>query len=144
MKRFLLPCLWFYLPIFRTSYCHDFDHEDEKYLLFSSRHLLAKKISFSIVFSNWRSFSHLHPFLHRQSTVILFCYWLLLLAGDVAVNSGPVKYPSSQFESISEGFFVTDVISGSGVSRPDYQGGPSTCIGVIMAHEVRRKFLIFI
>ena len=87
-KRFLLVIFW-------TSYSHDFDPEHKKYLLFSSRHLLAKRVSFSIIFSDW-SFPHLHPFLHRWSTVILFWYWLLLLAVDVAVNSGPVKYPCSQ------------------------------------------------
>ena len=32
-------------------------------------------------------------------------------------------------------------IRGSGVSRPEYQGGPSTCIGVTMAHEVCCKVL---
>ena len=53
---------------------------------------VEKRVSFSIVFSDWRGFSHLRPFLHRRSTVIPFCYWLLLFAGDVAVNLGPVKY----------------------------------------------------
>ena len=32
-------------------------------------------------------------------------------------------------------------IRDSGVSRPEYQGGPSTCIGVTMAHKVCHKFL---
>ena len=96
--RFLLSLLCCGFAVFRAS--HDIEHElhvkeDNNELLFAPK-LLA--LRYSAVLGTWRQISHLSPHLRpsrrsRQPSAVPFCYWLLLLAGDVERNPGPVKFP---------------------------------------------------
>ena len=67
---------------------------------------------------NW----HLRPLSRYPPGIVPYCYWLLLMAGDVEPNPGPAKHPlwcllytarSSPTNSVS---IVTAVISGNIVS----------------------------
>ena len=79
--------------VLRTSHACEYDREDNSKLLFAPRQLALRS---PVVLCIWRENSHLCPHLRtlrRRPLAIPNCYWLLLLAGDVERNPGPVKFP---------------------------------------------------
>ena len=65
-------------------------------LLFAPERLLPSGGSLTVTVTIWRGNSHLRPWSnrrYRRSLHLPGCYWLILLAGDVERNPGPVKFP---------------------------------------------------
>lgn len=65
-------------------------------LLFASSHLLVHENPSIAVICFWRGNSHLrplHPIRFDCPSAIPMSYWLLLLAGDVELHPGPVRFP---------------------------------------------------
>lgn len=54
---------------------------------------LPKGSSLATTLLIWKSNSHLRPRYHNCIPPDPYCYWLLILAGDVELNPGPIKYP---------------------------------------------------
>ena len=91
--RFLLLSLWLVVVI-RAVTAPRFCTEDKCKLLFAPRKMYIQVVSSSAVVCVWRKNSHLRPFTcrcRRKAPNLVF--WLLLLAGDVEQNPGPVRYP---------------------------------------------------
>ena len=89
--RFLLSCLWICLMVFRATHTRGYDLDGNSELLFAPGQLIVRCPA---VFCLWRENSHLHPLTHRrQPFAVPNCYWLILLAGDVEINPGPIRYP---------------------------------------------------
>ena len=66
-------------------------------LLFAPLRLLPGGGGAQCVIVLWKESSHLRPSYHlgchRRRSLVLTHFWLLLLAGDIELNPGPVKYP---------------------------------------------------
>ena len=97
--RFFPSLLWLCFTILRASQVCEIDLDDNPELLFTPRHLFLRS-PLAAALCSWREKSHLSPHLQvrpwtsrRRPFVVPNCYWLLLLAGDVERNPGPVKYP---------------------------------------------------
>ena len=92
--RFLIACLWIFLTICRMSASIRTPSDANSDLLFAPRRLMSNGKSSAIC--AWRRSSHLRPHLRRSrsySATIPCTYWLLLIAGDVEINPGPIRFP---------------------------------------------------
>ena len=92
--KFLLSLLWVCLMVFRAYHARDFELDVNYELRIAPRLPAMRSLA---VFCTWREYSHLCPLLRpwtgrrRQPSAVPHCYWLLLLAGDVERNPGPVR-----------------------------------------------------
>lgn len=64
--------------------------------LLSPEQLLPSGSHLPAVVCCWRRNSHLRPLSRYPPGVAPNCYWLLLVAGDVPPNPGPVRYPCTE------------------------------------------------
>lgn len=96
VRDFLLSCLWLCLVVCRVT-CVSCEEQsvkrDPRELLFAPERLLPSGSSLTVTVTIWREKSHLRPWSNRRS--LPCCYWLVLLAGDIETNPGPVKFPFS-------------------------------------------------
>ena len=94
--KFLVSCLWFCLVVGRSYYetaeCPVID-DDVNNLLCANERCLTGGNRLSAAFLTLRRLSHLRPLCKRRQLYVPFSYWLLLIAGDVELNPGPIKYP---------------------------------------------------
>ena len=65
-------------------------------LLLSPEQLLPSGSHLPTVVCCWRRSSHLRPLSRYPPGVVPNCYWLLLVAGDIPPNPGPVRYPCTE------------------------------------------------
>ena len=89
--------MWLCLFVVRAVHSQELIGDDNQSLLFAPRRPLVDDNPFLSVICVWRGSSHLCPLLStrslRRPSSVPVSYWLLLLAGDVAVHPGPVKFP---------------------------------------------------
>ena len=77
--------------VFRVTHTRGYDLDGNSELLFAPGQLVVRCPA---VFCLWRENLHLRPLTHRRRPfAIQNCYWLILLAGDVEINPGPIRYP---------------------------------------------------
>ena len=81
---FLVSCLWLWLVVSRLAHASS---EDE------SSCGLPGGGGIQCVILVWKKGSHLRPNYYRGRALVPIHFWLLLLAGDVEVNPGHVRYP---------------------------------------------------
>ncbi len=91
--RFVVFCLWLCLAVCRATHASSEGEEGPAHLLFAPEKLLSGDRGAQGVPSLWRKYSHLRPNYYRGRALIPTHFWLLLLAGDVEVNPGPIRYP---------------------------------------------------
>ena len=85
--RFLLSCLWFCLLIFQASNGRKYDLDDNSWLLFAPG---LPVVQTPAVFCTWKRESSLRSWTRRRRPAVPNCCWLLLLAGDIKSNPGPL------------------------------------------------------
>ena len=90
--RVSLSCLWLFLMVL-GSLIFVSDLDGNRDLLFAPGRLWDSGGSQPILLSTWRRLSYLAPSSKYRSSLLPAHFWLLLLAGDIEANPGPIKYP---------------------------------------------------
>ena len=93
--QFLLLFLWVYSVVSlanRTSVAEHTSALVPRDVLFAPECLLPSDCSAVSVLKHFRPTSPRH---HHSLILIPGCHWLILLAGNVETNPGPLKYPCS-------------------------------------------------
>ena len=114
--RYIFQYLLLVFVIYRSSHapCAVWDTWiGPEQLLFALVRLLPGGGGAQCIVVLWKESSHLRPSYHlgchRRRSLIPTHFWLLLLAGDIELNLGPVKYPctvcSRQVKSNQRGIF---------------------------------------
>ena len=91
-----MSLLWICLVIYRTAHSLKAGETNETRLLqleFAPRSLLPGGKCSPCIVASWRANPLLYPRVSRRRSQVPTHYWLLLLAGDVEQNPGPVNYP---------------------------------------------------
>ena len=94
--RISLLCLWLCIAVHRSIHLSGESQDTElgvENWQFAPERLLPKGSSSATTLLIWKSNSHLRPRYHNHIPPDPYCYWLLILAGDVELNPGPTKYP---------------------------------------------------
>ena len=96
-SRFTFTPLWICLVLLRLIDSALNLPEDNPELLFAPKQLDTQRNPIASVVCTWKKNSHLRASLKRNKGchIIPPCYWLLILAGDIELNPGPLKYPCS-------------------------------------------------
>ena len=90
-------------------------------LLFSPERLLPSGDYLTAAACCWKRNWHHRPLSRYPPGIVPYCYWLLLMAGDVEPNPGPAKHPCGvcyrPVNPTNRVSIVTAVISGNIVSN---------------------------
>lgn len=90
---FVIFVLWLSLAVSKTTYAPTQYEEGPAQLLCAPEKLLPGGGGAQCAILLWRTNPHLRPSYYRGRSLVPTHYWLLLLAGDIEVNPGPVRYP---------------------------------------------------
>ena len=84
--------------VYRAVYTSDDEYDEicTGKLLFAPKRLLLSGSSLTAAVATWRRSSHLRPRSYRRPSNISYCYWFILLTGDVETNPVPVKFPCTR------------------------------------------------
>ena len=92
--KFLLLCLWVFSRLTNLSDDDKQVQGDARNVFLMSGQLLPLRSSSVAAICTFKKSALLRPWQrYRPALIPPLCYWLLLLAGDVEANPGPVKFP---------------------------------------------------
>ncbi len=95
-SRFLLSYLWLCFVVVKVTSASRLFEEVEAgpgNVLFSPRRILGDGGGLGAIVVTWTKNSRLRPSQSLGPATVPLTYWLLLLAGDIERNPGPVKHP---------------------------------------------------
>ena len=95
--RFVVSVLWLVLVVYRVLAVLDGDSNANYNLRLAPKKFFVEEVSSSAVICDWRQNPRLQPLPRCRCGCTAgkpnLVYWLLLLAGDVELNPGPIKFP---------------------------------------------------